>query len=107
LLAATELPIRRQAKGKVRRLDARPRLRSLAAAGPEAAELLERADLRGDLLGVEAIVAITATGSVRVAEIAQLLGGGEQVPAHRAVRVALLTEPENGGAPRQLEGSLG
>ncbi|MBW2458139.1 MAG: TIGR03960 family B12-binding radical SAM protein [Deltaproteobacteria bacterium] len=96
VLAASELPIRRQAKGKQRTIDARRHLRTLAPAGPEAAQMLGRADIRGDLVCVEAVVAITPTGSVRVAEVAQVLFGGQAVPAHRAVRVALLTDGGSG-----------
>jgi len=94
VMAAAELPITRRAKGKLRTVDARRHLLALALADPTAATLLDRADIAGDLVAVDARVAITPTGSVRVAEVAQVLWGADEPPPHRAVRLALLTDAD-------------
>ena len=95
VLAASELPIRRKVKGRQRTIDARRHIRALVPAGDGAAEVLRRAQISGDRLGVLAVVDITATGSVRVSELVQLLFDGSEAPPYCAVRVALLVRGDD------------
>ncbi len=96
LLAATEVVMLRNKKGIHRKLNVRPFLRSLAVMDAEQGRALaSRAGLLGDLVFVAAGVALTGAGSVRVAELAELLLG-EPNPPHRAVRVALLDADDQG-----------
>ena len=108
LLAASELPIIRKRKGINRKLDVRPFLESLAILDADDAQsLCRRAALAGDLVFVEAVVSLTAAGSVRMAELASLLlaeevGQTAEKPTYHAVRLALLDaegEPAFGALP--------
>jgi radical SAM-linked protein len=101
LMASDTIVVSRKAKGIGRRIDMRPFLLELRVeAVPDA--VLARAGLIGDLLCVEATVAITPKGSMRTSELATLLvandadASTDAAPPHRAIRVALLDES---GAP--------
>ncbi|MEQ9320948.1 MAG: TIGR03960 family B12-binding radical SAM protein [Polyangiaceae bacterium] len=93
IMAAEALPMRRRRKkGIGRKVDVRPYLRKVAAmSAGAAAPVLERAGIAGDLVCLEAIVAIEPGGSARTREIAAALHGlsdGGEAPPHRCVRVA-------------------
>jgi radical SAM-linked protein len=92
LLACDELVVARKVKGIHRRRDMRPVLLGLQLAADPAA-LLARAGVVGDLVCVDATIAITPGGSMRVSELATLLMDADPAagtPPHRAIRVALL-----------------
>jgi radical SAM family uncharacterized protein/radical SAM-linked protein len=90
LLGRPEIRLRRDKKGIGRVVDVRPFLAELCALdGAAAAPLLAQAGLLGELRCVEALVRLSPSGSVRVAELAELLTGEPGAP-HFAVRVALL-----------------
>jgi hypothetical protein len=93
LMAAEALPMRRRRKkGIGRKVDVRPYLRKLAVlSDAEVVPLLARAGIAGDLVCLEAIVAIEPGGSARTREIAAALHGledGSEAPPHRCVRLA-------------------
>lgn len=91
IMAAETLPMMRRKKRLGRKVDVRPYLRKVAPLSvSEAVPLLARAGIAGDLLCVEAIVAIEPAGSARTREIAAALHGlsdGGEAPPHRCVRV--------------------
>jgi radical SAM family uncharacterized protein/radical SAM-linked protein len=88
-LAAESLWVLRKGKPIGRKVDLRPMIEELAPlTDADAAPLLARAGLRGQLSCVGATVALGGDGSVRPAELATLVAG-EGAP-HRAVRVALV-----------------
>jgi len=97
IMAAETLPMMRRKKKRIgRRVDVRPYLRKVAPLSPERAlPLLDRAGMAGDLVCLEAIVAIEPAGSARTREIAAALVGlsdGSEAPAHRCIRVATFGE---------------
>ena len=98
LLSKTEAPVRRDLGGVGKVVDVRKFLRSFAIGGDAAFEALERAGIVGALLPLEVVIAITPTGSAKIAEAVEALLGG---PApHLSVRVALLA---GSGTPLELE----
>ena len=90
VLASETLEVRRTSKKRVRTIDLRPFIQALAPT-TQVAAVCARVGLVGDLVGVEARVAIPGSGSIRTEELALLLvGEPQQPPPHRAIRLALL-----------------
>ncbi|HEY3500910.1 MAG TPA: TIGR03960 family B12-binding radical SAM protein [Polyangiaceae bacterium] len=98
LLSKTEAPVRRDISGVGKIVDARKFLRSLALGNDAALAALERAGIVGALLPLEVGIAITPTGSVKVAEVVEALFG--RPIEHLSVRVMLLA---GSGTPLELE----
>ncbi len=88
LLAKPELIIRRNIDGLGKKVDVRRFLQSLRVGSAEDRAALARAGLLGDLLPLEAVVALGPTGSAKAAEVVEALFG-PGFP-HKAVRVELL-----------------
>jgi radical SAM-linked protein len=87
-LAKPELVIRRDIDGLGKKVDVRHFVQTLRVGGDEEREALSRAGLLGDLVPVEARVALGPTGSTKAAEVAEAVFG-PGFP-HKAVRVQLL-----------------
>jgi radical SAM family uncharacterized protein/radical SAM-linked protein len=87
LMRADSLVVERNNKGIHRKLDVRGLLAAIAP-HPAPGALLARAGIVGDVLALDARVAIQANLAVRVSELADLLGGESRLP-YRAVRVSL------------------
>ncbi|MFO0660155.1 MAG: TIGR03960 family B12-binding radical SAM protein [Polyangiaceae bacterium] len=87
---ASELPIVRVIEGLKKKLDVKTYLRSVALETQASKQAAFDAGFLGDLITVEARIAITGSGSIKASEVAEVLVGAE-VP-HRAVRMALLTD---------------
>ncbi|MFO0610986.1 MAG: TIGR03960 family B12-binding radical SAM protein [Polyangiaceae bacterium] len=81
-------PVRGVALNKL--FDMKLYLRSLEVGGPTVGRAIERAGLAGDLLGVDAVTTILASGAVKASEIVEALVG--DVP-HHAIRTALVLGP--------------
>jgi radical SAM family uncharacterized protein/radical SAM-linked protein len=93
LMASESLPMMRRKKKRLgRKVDIRRFLHKLAPmSAADMAPLLARAGIAGDLVGLEAIVAIEPDGSARTREIAAALmdlTNGNDAPPHRCVRLA-------------------
>ncbi|HEY6081773.1 MAG TPA: TIGR03960 family B12-binding radical SAM protein [Polyangiaceae bacterium] len=87
-LAKSELVVRRSIDGLGKKVDVRHFVRALRVGGDAERELLSRAGLLGDLLAVEALVALGPTGSTKAAEIVEAVFGAGF--PHKAVRIQLL-----------------
>jgi radical SAM family uncharacterized protein/radical SAM-linked protein len=90
VLAEPTLWVTRRSKGIGRRIDVRPHLRELRVLS-EPREMLLCAGLHGDLVAIEAVVALGGQGSIKPSEIAAAVIG-EEDPPHRVVRLALFGE---------------
>jgi radical SAM-linked protein len=89
-LAAPTLPIRRELGGLAKMIDVKDYLLAAAPAGPVAMEAVARAGLAGDLVAIDARVAIRGSGSVKPSELAVVLAGSEgAAPPHRTIRYEL------------------
>jgi radical SAM family uncharacterized protein/radical SAM-linked protein len=87
-LAKPELVIRRSIDGLGKKVDVRHFVQTLRVGGDEEREALSRAGLLGDLIAVEARVALGPTGSAKAAEVAEAVFGAGF--PHKAVRAQLL-----------------
>jgi radical SAM family uncharacterized protein/radical SAM-linked protein len=87
-LAKPELIVRRSIDGLGKKVDVRHFVQSVRIGGDEERAALLRAGLLGDLLPVEAIVALGPTGSAKATEVVEALFGAGF--PHKAVRVELL-----------------
>jgi radical SAM-linked protein len=97
LLAKAEAPVRRDVGGVGKKVDVRRFLRSLALGNEAGLESLERAGIVGALLPLEVGIAITPTGSAKVAEVVEALFG--RPVEHLSVRVELFA---GAGSPLEL-----
>jgi radical SAM family uncharacterized protein/radical SAM-linked protein len=93
LLAAPEARVRREIEGLAKYVDVRAYLTSLALGGSDAAALMTRAGLLGDLVVMEAAVTIPGSGGVKTSEIVEAVTGDKAFP-YRAVRAALYGEKD-------------
>jgi radical SAM-linked protein len=89
VMQASTLPFRREIEGIAKMIDVRSFLLDLRVARAGASEILARAGLFGDLVAVEADVAILGSGAVKSSEIAAVVMGETTAPPHRAVRTRL------------------
>lgn len=106
IMAKTSIMFRREVEGIGKMIDVRFYLRSLAPGGEDARRALADVGLVGDLVLIEADVAIPGSGAVKASEIAAVLFDSEVAPPHRSVRVELYGE--RGGlrfSPLDLERS--
>jgi radical SAM family uncharacterized protein/radical SAM-linked protein len=87
-LAKPELIVRRSIDGLGKKVDVRHFVQGLRVGGDVERADLSRAGLLGDLLPIEAVVALGPTGSTKAAEVVEALFG-PSFP-HKAVRVQLL-----------------
>ena len=88
ILAAESLPVARRSKKKDRTVDIRPYILQLRLAGEAERERMTDAGVPGSWVQVRLLHHISAQGTVRLDELASLLGDGEPV-AYRAVRLSL------------------
>jgi radical SAM family uncharacterized protein/radical SAM-linked protein len=98
LLAKTEATVRRDISGLGKIIDVRRYLQELALGGDAELATLERAGIVGALLPLAITIAITPTGSAKVAEVVEALAGGPV--EHLSVRVGLVAGL---GTPLELE----
>jgi radical SAM-linked protein len=103
--AATELPIVRRIDGIGKKVDVRAFLRAIRVGDERAERAVERAGIIGDLATIEVDVEIRGSGSVKIAEVVEVLRGvGEPELPHRAVRVAMGMYKDGAiASPMQLE----
>jgi hypothetical protein len=89
-MSAEALPIVREIDGVRKIVDARAYLTRATVGGADAAQLIARAGLIGDLALLDVDVTILGSGAVKTSELAAVLAGDGQIaPPHRAVRVEL------------------
>ncbi|UQA61813.1 TIGR03960 family B12-binding radical SAM protein [Polyangium aurulentum] len=96
-MEATTLPIRREIEGIGKIVDVRKYLERAEVGGDEAREALARAGLSGDIVSLDVIVSITGQGAAKSSEVAAVIvGDGNEIPPHRAIRVELFGEAGEG-----------
>lgn len=91
-MAESSIMFRRVIEGIGKMIDVRAYLRALAPGGEDARRALAEVGLVGDLVLIEADVAIPGSGAVKASEIAAVLFDSEVAPPHRSVRVELYGE---------------
>jgi radical SAM family uncharacterized protein/radical SAM-linked protein len=87
-MAKSELVVRRSIDGLGKKVNVRHFVQALRVGGEAERAALSRAGLLGDLMPVDALVALGPTGSTKAAEIVEAVFG--QGFPHKAVRVELL-----------------
>ena len=86
--SAKELRIRRELKGLAKYVDVREYLREVSIGGEQVRALVERAGFVGDLVIVDATVAITGQGAAKPKEIIEAITQDESLD-YRAIRAEL------------------